>query len=268
MPLPAQAVPAEADRAASAPEPEPPRRSPLEGWRTALREFVVIVAGVLCALAAQAWWEGRQERERERAYLVQLLADTEENERRLARAIDDDSEAVRGGAAALKALDGAGPVPSTDSLARWIELAGRASDPKPLTGTYRALLGTGDLRLVRNDSLRARLVAYAAGIDNESQRLQQLRGMVLDNVGPFVRAVPFVRQGFVGGGSALVIDVERLRRDPEVATVLFTMHAANSNRLNGLRRAHEETRQMLRALKAEPLLRAGAGSGRAPAPTP
>jgi hypothetical protein len=34
-------------------------------WRAALREFVTIVAGVLAALAAQAWWQAREQRARE-----------------------------------------------------------------------------------------------------------------------------------------------------------------------------------------------------------
>ncbi|HEX8830342.1 MAG TPA: hypothetical protein VF705_04210, partial [Longimicrobium sp.] len=53
------------------------------GWRGALREFGIIVAGVLCALGAQAWWEQHEERGREGDYLRQILADTRENERRL-----------------------------------------------------------------------------------------------------------------------------------------------------------------------------------------
>ncbi len=63
------------------------------GWRTALREFAIIVAGVLCALAAQSWWQAGEERRREQDYLRQLLADTRENERRPDAAIAVDSAA-------------------------------------------------------------------------------------------------------------------------------------------------------------------------------
>lgn len=79
-------------------------RAPV-GWRNALREFVVIMAGVLAAFAAQAWWEDHQERTRERDYLHQLLADTRENERRLTNAIEEDSAAGRATARALVALE-------------------------------------------------------------------------------------------------------------------------------------------------------------------
>lgn len=239
---------------------EAPRERPLHpfgapgGWRGALREFMVIVAGVLAALGAQAWWENRQEREREHAYLVQLFADTRENERRLAEAIAEDSVSGLATARTLTALEGSGPTPAPDTLVQWISLAGRASDFKPLTGTYRALLGTGDLRLLRNDTLRALLVTYAASMDSERDRFQQLRGVVLNTIGPFARAVPFLRRVFLDGPKPDAADVERLRRDPEVATVLFTLQAANVNRLASLRRAHQETLRMRRALEAEPAL--------------
>lgn len=251
-PAPAEAPPP----AAAEPRPRLPRFSGApSGWRGTLREFAIIVAGVLAALAAQAWWESRQERERERAYLAQLLADTRDNEQRLEAAIAEDSAYGAATARALDALESPGPLPPRDSLVGWILQAGNGSDFKPLTGTYRALLGTGDLRLVRNDSLRVRVVAYAASLDSETERLQQLRGTLLAEIGRFARAVPFIRRVFSGGVDAESVDVERLRRDPEVAAVLFTLRATNVNRLSGLRRMREETRRLRGALEAESTLR-------------
>lgn len=133
--------------------------------------------------------------------------------------------------------------------------AGRASDFQPVSGTFRALLGTGDLRLVRTDTLRTLLTAYSASLDSGSERLQQLRGMVLNEVGPLARAMPFMRKLFTGGPDAEDVDVGQLRRNPEVAVVLFTLQAANANRLAGLLRMRDSTNRLLRALKAEPTLR-------------
>ena len=60
-------------------------------WRRWLREFAVIAAGALAALAAQAWWQQSQDRDRERDYLRRLLADTRENALRIDQLIVDDS---------------------------------------------------------------------------------------------------------------------------------------------------------------------------------
>ena len=40
-----------------------------------LAEFLVVVAGVLVALAVSAWWQGRLDRQHETEYLQQLDAD-------------------------------------------------------------------------------------------------------------------------------------------------------------------------------------------------
>ncbi len=225
------------------------------GWRTALREFAVIVAGVLTALGAQAWWEGRQERGRERDYLRQLLVDTRENEERIATAIATDSASGHATGRMLAALDPAsGPLPPTDTLMEWVGRAGSSSDFRALSGTYTALMSTGDLRLVRNDTLRARLVSYASTVENESQRLSQLRGVLMDQAQPLARAMPFILGAF-GDLPRRRPDFEPLRGDREVAVVMFSIRAAGANRLSGLRRMRDETARLRRALEAEPMLR-------------
>lgn len=224
-------------------------------WRAGLREFAVIMAGVLCALGAQAWWEWRQERGRERDYLAQLLLDTRENERRLGEAIATDTVTRR----AMRRLAGAfhapAPLPPSDTLLSWMLRAGVGSGFQPLTGTHTALLSTGDLRILRNDTLRARVVEYAAALESETQRLNQFREVDIGLAGPMARALPFMRGVFVAPPSAAGIDWERLRADPELAGILFTLQAANANRVSGLERALAETRRMRRALEAEPGIR-------------
>lgn len=244
--------------------PDPPPAEPVRvvrrpvlvgavaGWRTALREFATIVAGVLCALAAQAWWQGHEERGRERDYLRQLLSDTRENERRLDEAIATDSAAAWAAARAVDALTGTGPPPPADSLVRWVRRSGVSSNFQPLAGNYRALIGTGDLRLVRSDSLRARLAAYAAAVESEDERQGQFREIMTGGAGPMARALPFMRRALLGDVRSDGVDVARLREDPDVVPVLFTMQAAGANKLSGLRGLREETRSLRRALEAAP----------------
>src|SRR5215213_8487836 len=141
-------------------------------WRRWLREFAVIAAGALAALAAQAWWQNRQDSERERDYLRRLLADTRENAQRIDRLIVDDSTSqltVRRVASFL--FDAGPPPPPPDTLVAWFLDGGFFSSSAfyPITDTYTALLATGDLRLVRDEALRSELVAYAARMDAERE---------------------------------------------------------------------------------------------------
>jgi hypothetical protein len=237
-------------------ETPPPARIRLPGAhggaRAAVREFAVILVSVLCALAAQAWWQGREDRGRERDYLRQLLADTRENERRLDDAIHNDSVTAEATGRAMDALTRSGPPAERDSVLAWITASGASSNFQPLDGNYRALVGTGDLRLVRNDSLRARLASYTSSLESEAARQGQLRQAMMGLAGPLISAFPFMRRVFLHDVSAAQVDMTALRADPRATEVLFALQAAAANRLSGLRSLRDETRRLRRALEAEP----------------
>ena len=225
------------------------------GWSGALREFGIIVAGVLCALAAQAWWDGHQERGRERDYLRQILADTRENERRLDEAIEHDSGSREAASRVLDALTRGGEPAAADSVVEWMGRAASASDFRAVAGNYRALLGTGELRLVRNDSLRVLLAAYSSAVDIEADRQRLFRETMTGLAMPMARGLPFMRRALLGDIRASEVDVPRLQGDGDAAAVLFAVHAAYSNRVNGMRTLRDETRRLRTALEAEPGVR-------------
>lgn len=235
---------------APAPVPAPVARR----WatlRSAVREFAIIVAGVLVALGAQAWWEHSQELEREGEYLEQLLVDTRENERRLGRAVSEDSASAVALAAVVDALTGSGPAPPADSLHGAIAQAGSRADFKPVTGTYGALLSTGDLRLIRNDSLRSALVNYASWMSSELDRQEQLRGQVIGAAPAIARTLPWMRRAFLGPVRPSDAELTALRGDGEAVALFFTLQASNVNSLNGLRRLREQTRSLRETLEGE-----------------
>lgn len=222
-------------------------------WRARVsgtaREFLVIVAGVLVALGAQAWWEGRQERQLERDYLVQLRADARENLARLNAAITADSVAAVAADSAMLALEGPRGDVSAERLLEWIGRVGQASDFQPVTGAHRALQETGALRYIRDDETRHALVTYATSLDRETARLEQLRGAVLDAIPQLARSLPALRLLFVTGPDPARVDVVALRRDPEAAVAVFTVQAAAENRLAGLRRMRSATLGLLDTLQ-------------------
>src|SRR5687767_7199590 len=82
-------------------------------------EFAVIVIGVLVALGAQALWEHRQDRGRERAYLRQLLSDTRENELRLDTAIARDSAYNEHSTVLLHAFRSPAELPPIDTIQKY-----------------------------------------------------------------------------------------------------------------------------------------------------
>jgi hypothetical protein len=123
-------------------------------------EFFVVVTGVLVALGATSWWEGRQSYEREVAYLTQLLADLDQTRVTVARSDQDMRYGDDSAAALVRSFAEAEPPPQ-DSLDRWIPAAfAWADSPRMVVATAQALTATGDLTLIRGDSLRVGIVAY------------------------------------------------------------------------------------------------------------
>lgn len=132
-------------------------------WKPKLRwfaaEYLIVVLGVLTAVGLNAWWGGQQEAEREQSYLRQLAADLQETERIVAEANAAIAPWDRSTARLLESFR-MPERPPLDSLRLWIGGARRVNRVRPVVGTAEALVATGDLNLLRNDSLRSAITAY------------------------------------------------------------------------------------------------------------
>lgn len=129
------------------------------GLRWFLAEFLVVVAGVLVALAVNGLMQERLDQQREQVYLRQLSADLARSDAELSYAVTF----VHGRAlAAARVLHRFWRnAPAVDDT-----LIGDLAQPRstrrfrPVLGTAEALSASGDLGLIRSDALRADLLAY------------------------------------------------------------------------------------------------------------
>lgn len=129
------------------------------GVRWFLAEFLVVVAGVLVALAVSAWWQGRLDRQYETGYLQQLDADllATENDMEHAQVI------LNRRAVAASAIDHAfwGERPANDAeLRRDLVIPWASARYRPVLGNIEALIATGDIHVIRAAALRTELVSY------------------------------------------------------------------------------------------------------------
>jgi hypothetical protein len=224
-----------------------------QGFKTASREFVTIVAGVLCALAAQAWWQGREDHSREREYLRQLLSETEANQARLEDAIRRDSIAGESLERLSEALFGDDPLPAAATLTEWISDGAWASNAEfqPLSGTFTALVSSGDLRLIRTDSLRALLVGYSAHLAHAESQLRLFVEQSFGSPNQMAVALPFLPRLFFDADSFAAPDYGALRRSIEAQGWFFALSIAKANRLSRLRRLREDTDRLYAALMVD-----------------
>lgn len=122
-------------------------------------EFLVVVTGVLVALALNAWWAGVQDRSKEQFYLRQLVSDLSETERTSVqkdRFMAPFESAPRRLAQAYFLAD----LPPRDSIVAWASVAPVHDPMSPVLGTVEAMVTTGDIGLVQDDSLRIAIVSY------------------------------------------------------------------------------------------------------------
>jgi len=142
--------------------------APSNNWwrriRWFLSEFLVIVAGVLVALAVNAWWQGRQDRQVEIAYLQQLQLD-----------LDASNQTLTEMHAMVKGMTEATATvlhefwrrdQRTDAELRKLMIQPLGSRRVlPVLGTARSLIASGDLRLIRYASLRSAIPRYVDTMD-------------------------------------------------------------------------------------------------------
>ncbi|HUP88287.1 MAG TPA: hypothetical protein VM100_03005 [Longimicrobiales bacterium] len=173
-----------------------------DSWKSALRELGLIVAGVLIAMWASSLHDTHEKRVREKVVLRQLLQATRENEVRARQAAFEDSVVWQN---SMKAIGMLHPKMPGDSLARVVSSVMWISDYHPLTGVYEALAQSGDLTLIRNDSLRFAISKYTGEVAGVMPLLRtaEARGLEL-----FMELTRIQSSGRVSGD------------DPRVAAVL------------------------------------------------
>jgi len=159
-------------------------------WRLLGVEFVVVVLGILCALAADSWWNGVQERRIETGYLLRLSGDLRMSRASLMEDLAPHRQWADSTRFVLNELK-SGPNPGgVELLQKAIGLATGLSVWYPYHTTYEELLSTGNLAHISSDSLRAALGAYDRLVkDNadwddwmEKQFLASIEPVLLNNL--------------------------------------------------------------------------------------
>jgi hypothetical protein len=158
----------------SRPEPDAPRNA-RRVWPARIRwflaEFLVVLAGILAALGLNAWWQQRENRARELAFLRQLEMDLLASEQVMTSSAQYFYDRAIAAAAVSRAFwnhDGVNP----DSLSSWMARPLSSQRSRPVTGTAEALTSSGDLRLIRSDSVRSAILGY---LDMVESRLDDIR---------------------------------------------------------------------------------------------
>jgi hypothetical protein len=143
--------------------------SALLPWLRITAEAVLVFVSILAALAADAWWDERQERVAEGAALENLRAEANSNLQELATKTAGHRRSEQAAVRLIRVIDGDVPLFSEpiDSLLWAVFLD--ASTFEARTGALDGLLSAGQLDIIRSPELRAQLASWRAQLDDTSE---------------------------------------------------------------------------------------------------
>ena len=128
-------------------------------WAQVVLELMLLITGILIALAVDGWIDGRRDERAERRYLELLQRDLDSNLGVLAEILDYEEQQAAGAATAYRALRArAVPPQDREAVATVLNQLTSRRTLRLARATYTDLLSTGNLSLIRNAGLRDQLV--------------------------------------------------------------------------------------------------------------
>ncbi|MFG0252752.1 MAG: hypothetical protein ACF8NJ_07770 [Phycisphaerales bacterium JB038] len=219
-------------------------------------EATTIVASILIAFAIDAWWAERNERIEEREAIEGLLTDFRETQRRTSELRAQLQESVDAAGTLLAMADG-GPGTSTAQTDSLIFLLVQRHALSTTEANLTALLESGRLRLIRNDSLRVALAGWGQVKARPATALDQDDRTVGDHLLPYLwdtvsmRAVDSAGGLQAFGAGSKPHDASRLLRDRKFENLVNERIALLTVALRGLASVDNHVETTLRLLEEE-----------------
>ncbi len=130
-------------------------------FKYALGEIVLVVIGILIALQINNWNQNRLNEHLEFQYYKRLLEDVREEKEILEATINYSKQVMIHAKRAIKVFENA-PDAHTNPVDNLIDIyqSSQLQDPNPASSTYRELIASGQINLLRNDALKTALMRY------------------------------------------------------------------------------------------------------------
>jgi hypothetical protein len=133
--------------------------------RRLLLEALVVIASILIAFALDAWWDQRASQRTEAAHLRALQSDFEQNVSRLEQAIKREERIAEASRSLLLLANRPDASFSGDSVSNLLGQVFNSGRFDPVMGAYEAVVSSGGLAQVRDDSLRLALADFASYLE-------------------------------------------------------------------------------------------------------
>lgn len=131
----------------------------------AIAEVSLIAFGIIAAFAVQAWWENKQDRDAELAYLISLQQDFIANRQNFVGNINSISTVIGNINTVFSILADSNANGLPDSFSKTLGHAYFVYTTTPVTGTYDDMVNSGNLRLIESESLRNQLAQFVSVVE-------------------------------------------------------------------------------------------------------
>ncbi|MDO1514541.1 DUF6090 family protein [Maribacter confluentis] len=132
----------------------------------AIGEVVLVVIGILVALYINNWNENQKEEKREILILKSLQKDFIENEKIYSKIIDNQTFVIDNCKSLIECLERKDLKYKRDSIISLIYYgAFNYYRAEPILGSYQALIGSGDLKILESETLKSKLAFFSSEIN-------------------------------------------------------------------------------------------------------
>jgi hypothetical protein len=237
-----------------------------------IAEGVLIVVSILLAFAIDAGWDEARDRAREDEYIALLRSDLRTTLATLDRFGPIADTLFDPANARLVRAYYEADLPPEDSIRAWFRWTSPSVGTPVALGTAEAMVATGDIALVRDESLRIAIGDYLRAMrtfggiaDGQRERIRNGQEDLLTHIDiPGLRLMsmsPEERDSLVRsdplsplpGGPLRTIPAPELRevvRDPSVHSILSRMLSARQNLREQRQRMRDQTEQLLAQVEA------------------
>jgi len=164
----------------------------LLSWRLGffIAELVLVVTGILIALAIDGWVSDARDRRAEDVYLELLVRDIEEIRQQADLQIEFEKDKLETGARAYAALSLADPRTKKSEIGELLALLSSRRTLSISSATYNEMVSSGHLELVRNRKLRDSILRFFAQMELIELIVEKNNRSLIDEVyTPFLMRV-------------------------------------------------------------------------------
>jgi hypothetical protein len=152
-----------------------------------IAELVLVIAGVLIALAVDGWISDFRDRQTEAIYLDLLARDIESIRQQADLQIEFEQEKIGIGVRAYEALNAPDPKMKQSEIGSLLALLVTRRTVNLSSATYDQMVSSGHIQLIRNHELRNQIVRFFVTLGRNEQIIANNNRELIDRV-----FIPFV----------------------------------------------------------------------------